>query len=153
MRAYITLQMDRPIDSDKHYISPGGYEVMAGGKNYQFDFNESYGSIDKERPDVISFELRDEDYDSFPDIKELREHLHEITELVECYVYTGENGEPEINPLKILSFCISDSGTGKRSNLPESTEYITCTPYVTDHNWTIDYEMTDRLIGGYDFEK
>ncbi len=41
MRANITLKMDRAIDPHRHYISPGGYEVIVEGKNYQFDFMES----------------------------------------------------------------------------------------------------------------
>ena len=31
------IKFDRPIDTDKHYISPGGYVFVSEGKAYQFD--------------------------------------------------------------------------------------------------------------------
>ena len=108
MRAYLSIKMDRPIISGIHYISPGGYEVTANGKTYCFDFNESYGSIDKNDSSIIHFELRDEDYSTFPEIMELRRNLRKITMINEVYMYTGELNDPEIYPVKLLNFTIED---------------------------------------------
>lgn len=152
MVAFIDLLMDRPIDKEKHIITPGGYEVVAGGKNYQFDFTRIYGNVDKDNDHIIHFQLEDEDIESFPDIKELKNHLNEITELVECFVYTGEANEPEIKPAKILSFVIIEKEANKLDQLPNSTEYIDCITTIRDNEWETHYKMTDKVICDYKFE-
>lgn len=146
MRAYLSLKMDRPIDLDAHYISPGGYHVIAGEKEYGFDFNLSFGNIDDDDPTVIHFELRDADTDTFPEIGEMRKHLHEVNKFDECYVYTGEQGEPEIHPVKILEFIIEDSGEGKRECPPDS-EFVTCNMVTDDDGYIITYTFTEKLLG------
>lgn len=102
---FITVKMDRPIDTDKHYISPGGYELLFGnGESVAFDFYESYGNIDKNDESTIHFELCDLDTDSFPEAEKLAGLLigSRVKEITECYIYTGEeDGKEEINPLKI----------------------------------------------------
>lgn len=151
MRAYVTLQFDRPVIKNYHYISPGSYEVIAAGKNYQFDFNEceSYGYswIDGKDSTLVHFELRDEDYDTFPEIKELREHLHEITEIVECYVYTGEvNKDQDINVVAIKEFSILDYNPN-RTEFPEDTEFIVCkSPDESRSPKEILYSFTNKLL-------
>lgn len=98
MRMYISLLMDRPIDKEKHYISPGGYEFNFNGKNIPFDFCTSAGSVCK-NPRMIEFELSDLDLDSFPEAKKLltKSNLKNVRKIEEFYVYTGEDKEPEIN--------------------------------------------------------
>ena len=142
MRAYITIQMDRPILKDEHYISIGGYQVTANNKQYSFDFNEYYGYIDKDNPDIIHFRLRDEDYDTFPEIKELRDHLHEITNIDEFYIYTGETYEPEIIPVKLLEFIIIDSNIKCKEDYPQDSEFVNC---KVESN-AIIYTFTEKLL-------
>lgn len=126
MRAFMTIKFDREVIEDSHYISPGSFEVIAAGKSYSFDFFESSGTIDKQNPKLVHFELRDEDTSTFPEIEELRKHLHEITAFPECYVYTGEPGEdPELIPVAVKKFCIVDYDPN-RTVFPKNTEYITC---------------------------
>ena len=73
MEAILTLEMDRPIDVNKHCILPQGYEVETkDGNVYMFDFLTSYGFRDRENPAVIQFELYSPDYESFPDTHKLR---------------------------------------------------------------------------------
>lgn len=147
MRAYLTLQFDRPVIKNYHYISPGGYEVKAANQKYQFDFNESYGYIDDKDPTIVHFELRDEDYASFPEIEELRHHLHEIDEIIECYIYTGEiNEDPEIHVVAIKEFVISDHNPDQME-LPNSTEFVKCTS-SDERTLTseITYTFTDKLL-------
>lgn len=145
MRANITLKMDRVIDPHRHYISPGGYEVIADGKSYQFDFMESCGSVSCDDKTIIAFCLSGEDKGAFPEIQELRERMNRINKLTECYIYTGEQDEPEINCLKILGFSIMDSGTGIKQ-APESTPFIHVTHIQNKREWTTIYTFTERLL-------
>jgi hypothetical protein len=143
MRAYISILFDRPIKTSD-YISPGGYEVEVKGKRYQFDFNESCGGVDENNPCIASFELRDEDRVSFSEIDQFRQHIHEIDKITECYVYTGENVNDTLKPIKLLSFSISDSGMEYRKN-PESTEFVTCETYNGDIGITT-FTFTRKLL-------
>ena len=46
MTMYATLQMDREIDPNLHYISIGGFELhFKNGMNIAFDFNSSVANI------------------------------------------------------------------------------------------------------------
>lgn len=145
MRAYIQIKMDRPVDLDKHYLSPGGYEMVIEGKSYGFDFNESIGGVSDEDSTVVSFELRDEDRSTFPEIDEMREKIHLITEFPECYVYTGEKNDSEINCVKIVSFSIMDSGRGIKSP-PESNEFVEIEHFQSKDDWCTVYHFTDKLL-------
>ncbi len=114
-KMYLKLQMDRDIDPDKHYISPGGYSC--NGK--PFDFNKSEGNRVKDHPDQVEFwlndfdeSLGDDDEDVFITPKDINAGFDEF------YVYTGEAGEPEIVPLKLLEleFEYYDAKTDKFSS-------------------------------------
>ena len=104
MNMYTELVFDRPVDPKKHYISPGGFEIeFVGGKSIQFDFHDSYGNVSKENPTKIDFELCYLDTDAFPESKELENLLlsDKIKSIIEFFVYTGEDDDPEINFKKI----------------------------------------------------
>lgn len=103
MRMLMTIEFDRPVTGEEYYIMPGGYEVIAAGKNYQFDFLETCGCIDHMNPKRVCFQAEGADLASFPEMEELKKHLHEITEIVEFYVYTGEYDEPEIIPVTAMN--------------------------------------------------
>lgn len=154
IRMSLELQMDRPINKEMHYISPGGFEVIANGVSYQFDFNTSVGVIDDKRNDVIKFNLIDPDYESFPDMIDFESHVNEITNLVECFVYTGEHGEAEINPIRILDITLTTYGSGKRTNFPEAkdNEYLEHAIYASDNDWTIDFTFKRRLREEYKWD-
>ena len=109
---YATLQMDREIDPNRHYIGIGGFEFcFRNGVNIGFDFNSSIANVQK-NPTTIKFECDDLDCDSFPEAALLGMMLSdsEVKRIEEFYVYTGEREEPEINPEKILSlsFCVDE---------------------------------------------
>lgn len=151
MKAFMRIQMDRPFDPNKHYFSPGGYQVKTkDGKTYGFDFNETNWGVEKE-PNIITATVRDEDYDTFPEITELREKLHTVVEIIDFYIYTGEADDPEINPVKILEFAIEDH-CEKRS-CPPSSEFVTvqdhCKDSKTDSCFV--YEFTEKLLDTYSF--
>lgn len=109
MRMYTTFTMDRPIDKDKHYISPGGYEFRFGEESVQFDFFDSCGGIDPKDQKKVNFELRNLDIDEFPESEKLlsRQFLKTLTEIEEFYVYTGEEGDELINLEKVNSIGFS----------------------------------------------
>ena len=117
---YATLQMDREIDPNRHYIGIGGFEFrFRNGVNIGFDFNSSIANVQK-NPTTIKFECDDLDCDSFPEAALLEMLLSdsEVDRIEEFYVYTGEREEPEINPEKILSlsFCVD----GRMVDIPDS---------------------------------
>ena len=108
----LTVKMDRSIDPRVHYISPGGYELLfSNGETIAFDFCESCGTVDKNDKSIVRFYLRDLDTDSFPKAENLVESLllSKVKEVVECYIYTGEEseGDKEINPVAITEMCFS----------------------------------------------
>ena len=120
MTMYATLQMDREIDPNRHYIGIGGFEFcFRNGVNIGFDFNSSIANVQK-NPTTIKFECDDLDCDSFPEAALLGMMLSdsEVKRVEEFYVYTGEREEPEINPEKILSlsFCVD----GRMVDIPDS---------------------------------
>lgn len=119
MTMYATIQMDREIDPNLHYISIGGFELhFKNGANIAFDFNSSAAQIQND-PSFIRFECDDLDFDSFPEAELLGWMLEnsEVKKIEEFYVYTGETGEPEINPKRIES--VSFAFDGKTTEIPE----------------------------------
>ena len=115
--------MDRPIDKEKHYYSPGGFEfTFASGETIAFDFNETESLIDENDPTIIHTRMKDLDYDSFPDAKKLDELIRtqKVTKINECYIYTGEECEPDINPVEIKA-CEFVIGEDDFSNKIEKT--------------------------------
>lgn len=103
MRQFLRIRFDRPIEKDKHYISPGGFEVELGsGEVVNFDFFMFYGCIDKNDPTILNIEQSELDLDSFPEAKALIGHIEDVVSIRECYVYTGEWGDPAIYPVDIL---------------------------------------------------
>ena len=111
----ISLKMDRPINPDIHYISPGGYEILfSNGELISFDFNLGYKKIDRTDDSIVHFAFYDLDTESFPDAERLCKNLlcSQVKEIVECYVYTGEeDGNAEINPINITELLfVIDNG-------------------------------------------
>ncbi len=108
--AIFTLQMDREIDKDKHYISPGGYEFKSSknDKSLQFDFCEDSGYVDANDKTKILFECEFLDNESFPSIYEelTKSFCENIDEIVEFYIYTGEDEDPELNLSKIIDISL-----------------------------------------------
>ena len=95
MTMYATLQMDREIDPNLHYIS-------------------------LKDPSYIRFECDEPDFDSFPEAELLEWMLDhsEVEKIEEFYVYTGEEYEEVINPKRIES--MSFAFDGRIFTIPES---------------------------------
>lgn len=93
-----TLQMDRVINLDRHYISPGGY--VLNGKN--FDFKTSVRECVDGEPTKVVFWVEDLDGNV------VKENAQKITEedcksgeFSEFYVYTGEPDEEMCGVLSV----------------------------------------------------
>lgn len=106
MRMYAKIKFDREITKE-HYIIPGGYAVKAKGKEYSFDFLDYEGYIDENDKSILHCYLKNID-DSYSDTEELKKHLHDIAEISEFFVYTGEDNEPEIRPIQLLELVIDN---------------------------------------------
>ena len=107
-RMYADIKFNRPINAEKDYISPGGYEIKTNGKTVQFDFEDYEGSVSKEDARVLSSMQKNPDFASFDDLKSLTEDdLRNISEFVEFYVYTGEDDESDLEPVEIINVSFS----------------------------------------------
>ncbi len=88
----------------KDYVVPGGYEMVFGGRSIQFDFQDYYGSINNENQTILHCEMEHPDFDSFEDFCSISaEDLRNINEIIECYVYIGEECDPELKLVEILA--------------------------------------------------
>ena len=114
MHMYGLIKFDRPIIGcckrrsrryyfcGAHVISIGGFEMtFDNGKTVRFDFLDFNGHIESDDPSVLNFELRRLDVDAFPDSEFLKTFAGKVTAIKEFYVYTGEAGDPEINPIEL----------------------------------------------------
>ena len=117
MKMYATISFDRDIDEDKHYISPGGYEMTfvdkhgLNPKTVSFDFFAYYANVDRKYPNVLHCEMEELDIDTFPEAKFLKHFNGMVSKINEFYIYTGEPDEPEINPVELLEIrLINDDG-------------------------------------------
>lgn len=147
MRMYAEILFDREIKKE-HYISPGGYEVIAKDeKTIQFDFCQFEGNVSENNARVLECLFTNLDTSSFPESVAL--NPKDIMRISEFFVFTGEDDEPEIHPVKLLSlgFCVDDEEY-------EVPDVIVKAANVTDgyENYSIfvlDYDITfsNELIG------
>lgn len=104
-RLYQSIRFNRPVDKDRDYISPGGYEVTmqcedGTEKSVQFDFEESQGGVSGKDPCVVEMMQKNPDLEAFEDLLTVTEYmLRHITSVEEWYIYTGEPDEQEGGPL------------------------------------------------------
>lgn len=122
----IKILMDRKIDPDVHYIMSGGYVLTSKGNNVTFDFTVSYGYV-QDNPSEILFHSYDLDIDCFPESAQLltKEFIESTEKIEECYIYTGEEDEEIIKPIKILewSFCFGDKDIELAPDILESYSF------------------------------
>ena len=98
------VKMSRPVDKDKDYICAGGYEMTMGGKSVQFDFDESYVSIDENDPSIIHIEHKNPSYNEYRDIRYMtKDMLKNVTEIKEFFIYTGEPDETDLMPVELIA--------------------------------------------------
>ena len=100
----LQVKFNRPVDLEKDYIVPGGYEMIMNGNSVEFDFCHCNSGISNEDSSVVIFNANGMDYASFPNLKRLRKKdLKNISSIRECFVYTGEPGESDLKVESIKS--------------------------------------------------
>ena len=99
-----TIRMNREIDINKDFISPGSYTIVSGNNPYTFDFYACAAEVDEKDHCVVYVVAEDLDYDAFPEaIKITKQILSSITEISEFFVYTGEPDDPNCAaPVELL---------------------------------------------------
>ena len=86
------------------YVVPGGYEMVFGDRSIQFDFQNYYGSINEDNPTILHCEMEHPDFSSFEEFRSVSaDDLRNISEIVECYVYIGDECDPELKEIEILA--------------------------------------------------
>ena len=133
MEMEIDILMDRPYHEKEHYVVPGGYSMDFGGRIFDFDFADSYGTADKTNPCIIHFECRENLEDDFPEMKKLDNInvFRKLNCIFEVYVHTGEYCDTEINVEKILSITLIDKN-GNRFPIPDK--------YIEEYNKKMQQE-------------
>ena len=152
----LLLEMDRVIEKEKHYISPGGYEC--GGKH--FDFFQHEGYIQQDNPEQVLFIMK-----HFDDSLGKEEHTIVTPEDVklgftEFYINTGEYDDPEIEVrnVKKATFFFRDEKTGEETVFEASEKllegineclhgkygyyYLSSSTYTDEDNNVVDQEAT-----------
>lgn len=106
---FLRMRFNREVDKQEDYISPGGYEMVMNGRMVQFDFCSSYAEVCQYNPAMVNFVLKNIDVAAFPDFANVTEDdLKNISSITDCYVYTGEDKETDLEAVSIkgLSFLI-----------------------------------------------
>lgn len=110
-RMYGEVEFDREINTDVHYISPGGYEAkFSDGRTMQFDFEDYEGGRVRGESNYVwprRFEWvqKNPDRDAFEDIDNFtyEDFVEKFEGFEDFYIYTGETDDAEINPVKAIS--------------------------------------------------
>ena len=90
--------------TEQDYVVPGGYEMVFDGRSISFDFQTYCGTINRKDPTVLHCEMRHPDYDSFEDFRSITvKDLECVSEIVDCYVFIGEECATELSVAEILA--------------------------------------------------
>ena len=97
----LVVEFNREVDLDNDYICPGGFEMIMNGKYVEFDFTEFQVNLIADNDRACCFNLRNPDFSSYPKLKKITaKELKNVSEIKECFIYTGELGETD---LKVVS--------------------------------------------------
>ena len=101
LKMTIDIRFNRELTKDD-YIVPGGYEMIFSGRNVQFDFQDYCGTFDSNNPTILHCELEHPDFDTFEDFRTIsKEDIRKITEIIECYIYIGEECNPPLSAIEV----------------------------------------------------
>ncbi|MDO4647188.1 MAG: hypothetical protein Q4B26_00960 [Eubacteriales bacterium] len=106
MRLYADVEFREQIDREKHYISPGGYEIKTrNGNAIWFDFFRSEVLIDHENRKIAHCYQSELDTETEQDAVDLVSILKNggIESIKEWYIYTGEQGDEILHPIRLHS--------------------------------------------------
>ena len=112
---------DRPVDPDKHYLSPGGYSVeLRDGRKIEFDFFEHYGN--RVGTHSVAFEMSELDTSTFPESEILTVDSMVGCNFDEFFVFTGEYDDPEIYMTNVHDVVFTYDGGDRLIDIPFSGE-------------------------------
>lgn len=98
----LQVKFSRPVDFNKDYVVPGGYEMVMNGKPFQFDFNHNNYGISRFDSSVVIFSLSGADLECFPEFDNVTiDDLQHISKIIECFVYLGEPGESDLEVVSV----------------------------------------------------
>ena len=98
----LQVKFSRPVDFNKDYVVPGGYEMVMNGKPVQFDFNHNNYGISRFDSSVVIFSLSGADLECFPEFEKVTiDDLQHISKIIECFVYLGEPGESDLEVVSV----------------------------------------------------
>lgn len=100
---FFDVLFDRNVIRGHHYVSPGGYTFVSGGKSYRFDFLNTEGWIDEDDPRLIHFHVFDFDETYGDPDADLSCGVDKIEDF---YIHTGDYDDPELNPILVRNLVI-----------------------------------------------
>lgn len=101
-RMYAGIRFDHLVILEKDYISTGGYECKSGDTVIAFDFENTEMAANDDNALVLDVMQKNPDYEAFEDLGKLTARmLRNISGFPEFYVYTGEPGESDLEPVAV----------------------------------------------------
>jgi len=106
-----SIRFNKTIPKEHCALSIGGFEMTMAGKSVQFDFEEWKANIDEDEPNLLHFECKNPDEDTFEDIACINKFmLSKVEAITEFYVESTELdennhelGEQTLLPINIES--------------------------------------------------
>ena len=149
MRMIFTAEFDRDV-TNGYYLSPGGYKVeLKDHEPMEFDFMDSIGTINKENPRLVDFEVKNLDYGYMmgeENVDYLRNHIRDITGFTEFFVFTGEDEDPEINFVGIKNLVIDASVDDLDETETDLFDIEMSVGEITEGDFLATYTAKPKLI-------
>ena len=106
----IDIRFNREL-TEQDYVIPGGYTMVFSGRSISFDFSESSREIDPKDSTILHCEMNDPDFSAFEDFRSVTtKELRNVSEIEDCYVYIGEECDPELSVTEILAITFWTAG-------------------------------------------
>lgn len=121
---HMKVKFNRPIDDETDAISVGGFIFSTDENDIEFDFAEQEYYIDLQEPCSVLFILQKPLLSEYPEFQKVTlRDFESISEIKECFVYTGEPNETDIKAVSIESISFVETKP-KYSYLTVSQELI-----------------------------
>lgn len=111
-----TVKMNRPVDSETDFFSPGKYEMVLGEREALIDFEDYCGCIDKDRT-IVHCLQKNPDLSAFPDIEYLvPEDFGKVT-AIKTFGFESEAG---LEPVQVMAASFFEVGSDfKEHRIPK----------------------------------
>ena len=120
-RLFLNVQFNKAVEENDS-VSVGSFTFEFNGQPIQFDFEDLCGGRLKEDNSIVRFELKNPDYNTFPESMVLtNEMLKNVTGIEEIFTYTEEgwfegnkeSGDNYLHPTGVIeaSFVVINDST------------------------------------------